>query len=536
MTKKTNNHWPVSVLSSVSSLLNLLLPLVLVRLIERDQIGIYKLFFLYLMVVPELCLSGGLVNGLAYWAGRGRRGLRAIQLTGTLILLLALFSGALLFVFRADLAELLGVSQNTMLAFSAAAAGSVAAVFFEESTIVRGAVWKAAIFMALSDVVRVLAMLAAAFYYRDVEAVLYTFSLFTLLKAGIGYTLAYKMKSFRPVLDRSSVWPVVTYAFPVALAGVFGLLVSHADQFVLSATLKTDEFALYALGCLLVPPLLILEHSVVRVLIPELSRIFENFKSQKARQTGKEFYKNAISQLGLVIIPSFFGLLVFADPIVRLLYTDRYSAAAPYLMLFSFSYLFLIIPFDAVARARGEAHWIMSRTVTFALIGLMLCSLLAYEFGAIGALSGMLLTKALMRTYSLSYTRRVTGWKIREFLPLRDLGIYLAVSMALALVALSGRAFGAEGLGWFAVYGGFFALSYFPLVFFIMGRLSQRDNPRIMIVLPSLQIGGLERLVLTLSKGLKEKGHYVLVYAYDQPDLAEDHLLNEQFNAAGVPV
>ncbi len=70
MASKTSSHWPITSTNGAAALFNLFLPLVLVRILTPDQMGRYKIFFLYVMLSPGLFLVSGLNNGLYHWAGK----------------------------------------------------------------------------------------------------------------------------------------------------------------------------------------------------------------------------------------------------------------------------------------------------------------------------------------------------------------------------------------------------------------------------------------------------------------------------------
>src|SRR4051794_25866951 len=88
-TTAAKSHWPLSLLGGAVSLLNLLLPLVLVRLLTPTEVGHYKIFFLYLVLAPWFCLTAGITSGLGHWAGREDRRLGAFSSSWTLLLLVA---------------------------------------------------------------------------------------------------------------------------------------------------------------------------------------------------------------------------------------------------------------------------------------------------------------------------------------------------------------------------------------------------------------------------------------------------------------
>src|SRR5690606_5671788 len=213
----------------------------------------------------------------------------------------------------------------------------------------------------------------------------------TLLKVVVGYGFGHILGFVRFSLHLPTLKAVWRYAFPVSIAWMFGVFVHNADQFILSLHIDAAEFAFYAIGCLVIPPILIFEHSVTRVMIPQLSASFSQGEGEKAQA----LYRDAVKHLAFLLIPAVTGLIVFAEPIITLLFTDTYARASNYLELFALSYLFLMIPYDAVPRAKGQANWILRTFVVFSVISLALAYFLTHEFGPYGALAALLLSRLL---------------------------------------------------------------------------------------------------------------------------------------------
>src|SRR5690606_30006235 len=57
-------------LNSFSSLGNMFLPLILVRLLSLEDVGYYKIFYLYLMALPFLFMAGGPTHSVFFWVGQ----------------------------------------------------------------------------------------------------------------------------------------------------------------------------------------------------------------------------------------------------------------------------------------------------------------------------------------------------------------------------------------------------------------------------------------------------------------------------------
>ncbi|MCB0332764.1 MAG: oligosaccharide flippase family protein, partial [Bdellovibrionales bacterium] len=424
----SRSHWPVTLLSGASAMINMLLPLVLVRLLRVDEVGDYKIFFLYLMILPDLCFSSGLMNGLSYWAGRKETGLAAIRATHLLALGVAISVVLFCLLFDGVIQSVLPQIHYPSL-FALAAGGALLARFYEETNIALGYTWKGALFHSVGEAIRAFSILIVALISHSFLAVLVTHTVVSLSKSCIGYVLLYAQGLLSLPLERE-VWnQVLRYSFPVALAGVFSFLVAHIDQLLLSYALTPEDFAIYAIGCLVVPPLLILEHSVTRVCIPVLSSALEEDDKREAQV----LYRNAIEQIAFLVIPAVCGLVLFAEPIITLLFTDRYVAAVPYLKIFAFSYLALLVPYDAVARAEGDSKWILSTFVRFGVLALFLGLTLVGLFGPMGALSALLLSQFGLRVYGLQYAAKRLGCTLWKLLPSRPILRMLGVSLVLSL-------------------------------------------------------------------------------------------------------
>lgn len=541
MGDRSRSHWPISVLASVSALINMFLPLVLVRVLPPADVGKFKIFFLYLMVVPSLALSSGLLSGLAYWAGQGARARAAMQLSGALLLLLALLVGGALAAMHPVLARAMGWEGDQALWFALAAFGAVATLYFDEATIATGRIWTGAFFHSGFEMLRTAAMLGAALVYRSLNAVFVAHAAVILCKAALGFAAAVRLdllgREFLRKEHSRVLNDVFRYAMPVSVALVFGVFTSWADQLILSTYLSASAFAVYSIGCLSVPPLLILEQSVMRVLIPQLSSAFAQGHTRRAA----ELYQGAVRQLSFLLVPAVTGLFVFADPIIELLFTKQYAASAGYLRVFAFSYLLLCIPPDAVQRSRGQSGWILKNSLIFSSLAVVLCFLLARAHGALGALAGMLFAKVLMKARSVIWVKHDTGWGWSEFLPLRAMLDQAVACAVLGALAWGTRAWFSTPLQWFCVAGAGFSVFYFLISLAVLRPMNAaraaRGKGRVLMLTQYLGIGGLEKMILNLSVALKKSGRWEpSVFVYDhQPDSKYENLI-ASFRARQVDV
>jgi glycosyltransferase involved in cell wall biosynthesis/O-antigen/teichoic acid export membrane protein len=526
-------HWPISILSTLSSLISMALPLILVRSLNPATLGSFKIFFLYLMVLPPLTFIAGVSSGLSYWAGRGEEGKKAIRVSGILFILLACLSLAIMLAIKIPLSHSLNVGADWISLFAYALFFAIASMFYDDAAIATGRIWTGAIFNSGFELVRTGAIVLTAVMTHDLYAIIKAHIFVQMIKTITGYLLAYHQDLFRfewsPEVFRS----VARYAFPVSLAFVFGLWLNYSDQIILSKTITAAEFALYTVCCLTVPPLLVLEASVTRVLIPQLSEAFA--ENEQTRAT--KLFRKAVNELSFLVIPAVFGMILFATPIIQLLFTKTYVGGAPYLRLYALWYLTLLIPQDAIARAQGQAKWILGNFIFFACFTLALCFGFGHFFGATGVLSGLLLARFISRAYTTYYMKSSLQWKVRDFIPFASMGKMTLICVGLSVVSFFMKPLFQSELAWFFAAGGIFLVAYLGFGFSLLSE-ERNQNTKVLMLTPGLFIGGLERMILNLSKSLKSNSLWEpQVLAYDfAPAAGGASDLISAFQSLEIPV
>ena len=527
------SHWPLSLLGGSVSLLNLLLPLVLVRLLTPTEVGHYKIFFLYLVLAPWFCLTAGVTNGLGHWAGREGQRLAAFRTSWTLLLSvagIALIAGQLL---EPRIADHLEWSHFEAELFVWGAFVTILASFYEEASISSGAIWRGALFSSGFELVRNLTILLAAFIFRRVEAVFAAHVAIVTVKAATGAYLGWRAGFQRLALRGGDRRAVLAYALPVSLSAAFAILTNYTDQLVLSEVLPASEFAIYALGCLVVPPLFIFEQSVNKVMIPRLSRAFADGRGDDARR----LYREGISELSWIMIPAAAGLSLFAEPIVSLLFTAKYIEAAKFLRFYAFVYVIYQLPYDVVARARGNGGWILRQLAFFSMLTLFSGYFAAKSFGAMGALLAALASQLALRMTAMRGSARNEGWKLRHTLPFGDWSRYAFFAAAGSIVAWGLKDLMGGGLGWFIGGGALFTVIYMlgTVSTFIRRRAESAERPTVLLLTQYLGLGGLERMILNLGRGLQQTGRWEPVtLVYDEIEGAAT--LHGEFTRSGIPV
>lgn len=456
LAKLKSGHWPIFLMSSFSSIANLYLPIFLARVLAPEEMGVYKVFFLYLGAIPFIFLTGGPLHSVYYWVGKEKADRNEyMQQSFTLALLLSsliLFAG---FPLKGIIAGFTNLKAEYISLMLLSAFFTVPAGYYAHAKIALGSTVGGSLYDTFFEVSKVVSFIAIAYLTKDIGYIFLSFCLIFGLKFFISIVLKIKENLISFTLNPTKLKEIFSYCLPISLAGLVTFFVDKMDHFVLAAQLPSDQFAFYSMGCLLIPPLYMLEMSVASVLIPKLSKGWIE-KSEDSL----EHYRKAISDVAFLMVPAFFGLWIFADPIVKLLYTDKFIQAGDYLKLFSLSYLILIIPYDAVPRATGRTQWVFKLTLAigvFSLIGVLIAS---KYFGAVETLLTALAFKFAARLGGLIYSANIMNWPLLATIPWKKMSYFFGVSLTLGIASyLLKEEFSGE-MAWFFGCAPAFAVLY----------------------------------------------------------------------------
>jgi O-antigen/teichoic acid export membrane protein len=465
--KLKSGHWPIFLLSSLSSVGNLFLPILLVRLLTPEDIGMYKIFFLHLSAIPFYVMAGGPIHSVYFWVGKGRE--ERVQYINAAWILTLLLSSLVLIIglpLQNHIGIQLDLTSRYILVMLFTGLLTCPASLFTETSIAYGKSALGSIFETIFEITKAAGFIFIGWKYKSLSGIFVYFAVLTSIKFVVSSYLNHRLNMVSLKTDQEHVKKVFMYCLPISLSGLLGFFIDKIDLLLLSSNLDVSSFAYYSMGCLIVPPLYLLEMSVQKVLIPNLSK---SYVAQDWKGASEKF-RNSIRDIGLLIVPSIFGLVIFATPIVKILYTKQYLDSAIYLQIFAFSYLLLMIPHDSVARATGNTGWILKMYLFVTPISLIGAGVAAKYIGVYGVLIVTITIKFIPKFCGLKLSKDLMNWNWKEMFPLKDLGSYVLLCSLLGIGCFSVKQLFYSDIEWFLVCGTSFALLYLATIYFITKR------------------------------------------------------------------
>ena len=464
------SHWPLSISKSLVALLNICLPVVLSRMLAIEDLAVYKIFFLYAVIGPWTWLASAIDNGVYTWSQvKG-----SMRLVGSSFVMALAVSGLWflgIFVLSDVLLPLLDLPKEYGVYFALIASVPKLSVIAESCLIADGKIMRVSLFHAAFEIIRLSAVIVVAFYTSSLELVLLSYTILVCLKGVIIIPQAVDFSRLElPRLEDLKV--VSKYITPLLVAILAEVLINEFDKILLIQQMSKTDYAFFIVGCLVIPPLGIIENSACSVLITKLAN-----KGKERIGEGWMEYRKAVADISFVMIPAVFAMYIFSDEIVTFLYGEKFSQSGVYFSYFVFSYLALIIPHDAVARALQDSRWMMRNNIKVALCALPISFIAVWFFGIEGAFAAILIKAFLLRGFGFFYCRRAANWSTQKMLPFSKLGEYTLASLLAAMVIFFLKGFAVYERYWLFLGGATFSVLYLTMTtcdfwFAKMGRWS----------------------------------------------------------------
>jgi O-antigen/teichoic acid export membrane protein len=410
------------------------LPLLIVRYLSQDKVGVYRESFQVIMNAVVI-LPLGFSMSAYYFLSRDpeRRSAAVLNILlfnfvvgGAACLTLNLFPQVLGSIFQTDemtrLAPRIGVVIWIWI-FS---------TFLETVAIANQEARAATFFIIFAQFSKALFMGAAVFLFGSVDAfldaaivqgVVQTAMLFWYLNSRFPrFWVSFSASFFRAHL---------VYATPFGLAGILWIAQNDIHNYFVGYKFSPSDYAIYAYGCFQVPLIAMLAESVTSVLLPRMNALqIEGNREEMIRLTARGMQK-----LAFFYFPIYAFLIVTAQTFVVTLFTDKYAASVPIFVINLTMLPFSVLITDPIVRAYKELGRMLLLTRIMVLLGLV-CALY-YGLGYFG-LQGMITTAIgamlIEKTITESLIIRKLGLGLRHLHYLKSVGKTAAVSLVAGLI------------------------------------------------------------------------------------------------------
>jgi O-antigen/teichoic acid export membrane protein len=420
----------------VDQALMLLTPMLLVRIIDPEAFGEYRLFWLVGTTIALLAPLG-IPNSLLYFfprldgAERARFLGQALLFMGlTTVLWIAALFGAGPFL-PSGLARLMHAHPLETCIF--AACWTLSTLLDTLPIATRQVYWQSGATVAVS-IVRASVVLGTAIMFRDVESIFLAVTGFTIFRLAV---LAYFVQRHAAArllpIERHDFIRHLRYSLPFGCAALLYSLRRQGEQWIAAAMFSASAFGAFTIGLSLILPFDVVRSVISTLLLPRMS---------SAQFTGSVDDAVELNRRGNVlsffaIMPGVAFLFAFAPDVIGALFTHRYLAAAPVLRIYLIQ-VAMLLEITTILNVLRLGRFQVGYAVFLFPLSIGLSYLGACLIGMPGAAMGSLAAQLIAYAIAFRRVARVLAMpvsKLQDWRTLFVIAFCAAMSAAVALLA-----------------------------------------------------------------------------------------------------
>lgn len=415
--------------------LQFVLPVVLVRCLEPDAFGQYRLLWLAVGTVMAL-VTQAMAGSLYYFLPRSDAAAKRLYINQTLVFVAAagLVAAWAVSAWNPWLpGQVQGISRHELVVPAFVMLWVVASPLDLLATAEERVAWQARATIGLSAL-RTLAVSAAAVLTGQLEPVLLVLLGFVALRVVVllGYVARYH--GLRgPLLERRAFAAQVIYAAPFGAAGALYGLRAQADQWVAAAQFSMGMFAAFSIGALLGPLVQLFRQPVMHAFLPSMSRL--QAAGDLRGMVGLNRSANVL--VAAFVYPLLAFAFVFAADIVTIIYTSAYAQAAAVMRCYIAGLAVLVLELATTLQLLRQGAFVLRMALLVLMFSIASSWAAAHAFGLAGAAAGSVAAVYLDLALTLPRIARATGIPVREQQDWRALGLLILSSVLAAAFAWS---------------------------------------------------------------------------------------------------
>ncbi|MFZ7126468.1 MAG: lipopolysaccharide biosynthesis protein [Desulfobacterales bacterium] len=392
--KTTPNTRHQSIVLGVSnmivSLVMFLSPVILTRVLGKSDFADFRLLWL-LANTAQLLAPLGLPNSLMYFLPRVDAEERAHFVTQTVLVL----------IITGSVAAYLASPYNPFLPEKFHFEGLIVPVFI--------VVWVVSKMLELlptadlrvdyqafslisTSAFRLIVIVGVAFLTNDIHAVFKAVLALGLFKLILLIFYIFKWHGIRVTgLKLKRVTEQLGYALPFGLTAIVNNLRRQLEQWIVAFMFVPEAFAVFSIGAMELPILALVRQTLGHVIFPRMS------KAHAKGDYGRILYLNQSANLAtaFLVFPISAFILIFAEPLVTLLFSEEYAGTAIIFQVYLGVTIFRVIDVANIMMIFSQKLFVAKVSLSLLFLSVLLSYFGAKTFGMAGAALGSLSAQAI---------------------------------------------------------------------------------------------------------------------------------------------
>lgn len=428
---KSNNSFAIYTATGriLAMLCNFFVPIVLTRILNQTDYGIYSQFIL-LMGFTGSIFSFGLQTNLYYFYLPADDIKRKTLLGNTLLSMMTLSILAFIFMEVPSLSRFF-IKDKMLLQYiwivGICVLLNVPTYILFPLFVIRKDKTTSVLYPSIEVFIKVLFTIVLALLYNSIYAIFIGLLVVQLILCI--FTLFY---SFAPLRNVSAPWfnwsqmkEQLNYAAPFGMSVVLFTLLRQFDKVLCVSYISPAEYAVYSLAFYGIPGINQIYDSVSEV---NLLNMANSYREGDIKET-LALYQSFCSKLLSFSAPLILIVFLFANEIFGLLFTPEYIDAVPFFRVYIFSFIIGALGAGTVIRASGKTKLTLRAYVYSLIIYLPVAYLTIKHYGVWGAISTAMLGIVLPKFFQILYEKRILSVKLKDYMPWRSFGSTSLISL-----------------------------------------------------------------------------------------------------------
>lgn len=243
------------------------------------------------------------------------------------------------------------------------------------------------------------------------------------------YVISYRINNGLSVsFNKDIIKALLVFSIPIGLSAVVGTLNTEIDKLLIGYLLDTEQLAIYTNAAKELP-LTMVATSITAVLLPKLSLMIKKGKGEEA----VKLWRNASELAFIFISVMVFGIFVYAEDVVTILYSEKYLLGVSVFRVYTLNLLLRITYFGIILNASGNTKKILWCSILSLSLNIILNPLFYFIFGMIGPAIATFIAILVILLIQLKMTTSIVKVSFRNIFPWIDIGKTLIINILFAI-------------------------------------------------------------------------------------------------------
>jgi O-antigen/teichoic acid export membrane protein len=417
--------------------IGIVMPMILVRMLSHSDYGSYQQMVLVSYVGVTL-LTFGLPTSVFYFnshVGRERIPALIVQ-TSALLLIGGVIAGAAIYLGAAPLARLMNnAGAAPLLAIYGVSVGFVVASEHSLSFLIAQNRYGLAVMFEIGEALLRLILLLVPLWLGwglaglVIFIVIYSVVRFTVRSA---YLFLRSGVSFSWLHGNWFVGQQLSYSAPIAVMALVTMMGNTFNRGILAASFTPADYAVYAVGNVVLPFATIFQSAVANVLRAELPVLVRDGQLVEVVRIIRE----SVRKLSIIVLPAFVFLLAHSQEFITVLFTNSYARSVSVFRIVVWELPLDMLILSAIPQICGKTRVNMYVNIAASVFLIVSSYGLIRGIGFYGAPLAGIATQYFTVVLYLIVVLRLMQTTLWRLLPFPQILRVLAVSAVAALVSL----------------------------------------------------------------------------------------------------